>query len=50
MIRLLPRRGRSAAGVTVCESCGQVCTTRCLADARLDRVRTQALAFLPHIR
>jgi hypothetical protein len=50
MIRLLPLRGRSAAGVTVCESCGRVCTARCRADARLDRVRTQALAALLHIR
>ncbi|SEB47012.1 Peptidase family M28 [Amycolatopsis tolypomycina] len=34
---------RTAATVDFCESCAQVCTGQCCADALLDRARTQAL-------
>lgn len=39
--RLRQRLGQ-VRGVEFCESCGQVCTTGCRAEARLDRLRTDA--------
>jgi hypothetical protein len=43
MITLIRRLFRTAATVEFCESCAQVCTDQCRADALLDRARTQAL-------
>ncbi|MGR6317422.1 hypothetical protein Q2K19_05835 [Micromonospora soli] len=44
MIKLFRRRPVDDQGVTLCESCGQVCTVACRADARYERNRTTALA------
>lgn len=41
------RRAASDRNVTFCETCGQVCTATCRAEARYDRTRTAALANLP---
>ncbi|MGC1215712.1 MAG: hypothetical protein WA890_31200 [Micromonospora sp.] len=48
MIKLFRRRRRAAhvQGVTLCESCGQVCTAACRADARYERTRTTALTYV----
>ncbi|MCW3816150.1 hypothetical protein ONA91_17035 [Micromonospora sp. DR5-3] len=43
MIKLFRRRHVDVQGVTFCESCGQVCTAACRADARYERTRTTAL-------
>jgi hypothetical protein len=43
MITLIRRLFRTTATVEFCESCAQVRTGRCRADALLDRARTQAL-------
>jgi hypothetical protein len=43
MIGLFRRRAAAVLhGTTYCESCAQVCTAECRADARLDRARTAA--------
>ncbi|GAA2718107.1 hypothetical protein ACFY2R_28200 [Micromonospora olivasterospora] len=51
MIKLFSRRRSThPQGVTFCESCGQVCTAACRADARHERTpRTTALTN-HHIR
>ncbi|MEU8298620.1 hypothetical protein AB0C04_15240 [Micromonospora sp. NPDC048909] len=50
MIKLFRRRPVAGAqGVTLCESCGQVCTSACRADARYERSRTAVLSHL-HVR
>lgn len=36
-------RGSGAVTAQFCESCSQVCTDACRADARRDRARTTAL-------
>ncbi|MGN9764070.1 hypothetical protein ACTMS2_02730 [Micromonospora sp. SD12] len=43
------RRNTHVRDVTLCESCGQVCTPDCHADARYERTRTAALTTY-HIR
>ncbi|MCW3844525.1 hypothetical protein ONA70_31030 [Micromonospora yasonensis] len=43
MIKLFRRRHVDAEDVTLCESCGQVCTAACRADARYERTCTTAL-------
>jgi hypothetical protein len=43
MFAKLRQRRAEARGVEFCESCGQICTTECRAQARLDRVRVEAL-------
>lgn len=37
-------------GVEFCESCGQVCTPGCRAQARLERTRTEALFHTGFLR
>ncbi|MEU4680350.1 hypothetical protein [Micromonospora sp. NPDC023737] len=37
------RRADHVRGLTLCESCGQVCTAACRADAHRERGRTTAL-------
>lgn len=49
MFALFRRRPKAAPTVEFCESCAQVCTSRCRADSLLDRARTQAL-LLTHRR
>ena len=48
MIKLLRRLFTSSATIEFCESCAQVCTGNCRADALLDRARTQALQLPAH--
>jgi hypothetical protein len=43
MITLIRRLFRTTATVEFCESCAQVCTSQCRANALLDRAHTQAL-------
>ncbi|MFD0783760.1 hypothetical protein ACFQZ8_07520 [Micromonospora azadirachtae] len=44
MIKLLRRRrANRLPRLTLCESCGQVCTAACRADAHYERGRTAAL-------
>ncbi|MGN9779154.1 hypothetical protein ACTMS0_25840 [Micromonospora sp. H33] len=44
MIKLFRwRHATNVEGVTLCESCGQVCTAACRADARYERSRTAVL-------
>lgn len=44
MIKIFRRRyGPAARNVTVCESCGQVCTPACRANARYEHTRTAML-------
>ena len=42
MLRFLHRRATSAQ-VSFCDSCSQVCTAACRADAHRDQARTDAL-------
>ncbi|MFE9655540.1 hypothetical protein [Micromonospora sp. NPDC006431] len=49
MIKLFRRRPLDVQAVTFCESCGQVCTPACRADARYEHARTTALTNR-HIR
>jgi len=42
MITLFRRLFRARSTVEFCESCAQVCTGRCRADALLDLARTRA--------
>ena len=46
MFAKLRQRLNQVRGVEFCESCAEVCTAGCRADARLDRLRTQALSHL----
>ncbi|MGC5022728.1 hypothetical protein [Micromonospora sp. DT47] len=47
MIKVFRRRHAiNAQGVTLCDSCGQVCTSACRADARYERTRTTVLTNL----
>ncbi|MFG1955832.1 hypothetical protein [Micromonospora sp. NPDC048830] len=43
MIKLFRRRHVDAEDVTLCESCGQICTAACRAYTHYDRARTTAL-------
>lgn len=43
MIKLFRRLLAGSGSVEFCETCAQVCTDRCRADALLDKARTQAL-------
>jgi hypothetical protein len=43
MFAKLRQRREAARGVEFCESCGQVCTAECRAEARIERTRVQAL-------
>lgn len=43
MIKLIRRLFRSAPTVDFCESCAQVCSGQCRANALLDQARTRAL-------
>lgn len=43
MIKLIRRLFRTASTVEFCESCAQVCTGQCRADALLDHARNRAL-------
>ena len=46
MSKLFRRRHASnAQSVTLCESCGQVCTSECRAEARYERTRTAMLTL-----
>lgn len=49
MIKLIRRLFSTRATVEFCESCAQVCTGRCRADALLDRTRTHALQLSSRI-
>lgn len=50
MIKLFRRRpAGDVQGVTLCESCGQVCTSACRADAHFEQARTTALTN-PYVR
>lgn len=51
MLKRLTRRKRPAAQVEFCDSCGQVCTSACRAEASRDRVAAAALQipFRPHV-
>jgi hypothetical protein len=40
--RLRQRRG-TVRGVEFCESCSEVCTAQCRADARIERTRVETL-------
>ncbi|MGW5671795.1 hypothetical protein [Micromonospora sp. NPDC003776] len=49
MIKLFRhRRPSDASNVTFCDSCGQVCTAACRADAHHERART--LVLTAHVR
>ncbi|SCF13633.1 hypothetical protein GA0070564_103432 [Micromonospora mirobrigensis] len=48
MIKLFRRRHADAQAVRFCDSCGQVCTAACRADAHYQRNR--ATALVSHIR
>jgi hypothetical protein len=48
IIRRLTKRG--AVAVEFCDSCGEVCTAVCRAEARRDRQRAQALLVAPFMR
>ncbi len=50
MLGKLWRRPTSTRAVEFCETCGQVCTSECRAEAALERARTQAAYQLPIIR
>jgi hypothetical protein len=39
MLAFLRRRRSSLSSVSFCDSCGQVCTAACRADAHRDRAR-----------
>ena len=43
MVRKLRRRLGQVRGVEFCESCSEVCTAQCRADARIERTRVAAL-------
>lgn len=43
MFAKLRQRREQLRGVEFCESCGQVCTTECRVQARVERVQVQAL-------
>jgi hypothetical protein len=43
MMRLLRRRTNDRLQVTFCDSCAQVCTAECRAEAHRDRARTSVL-------
>ena len=46
MIKLFHRRRAiNLQNVTLCESCGQVCTPECRAEARYERTRTAMLSL-----
>lgn len=46
------RRSRKVevASADFCDSCGQVCTSACRAEAQRDRVRTAAFSFSVPVR
>lgn len=46
IIQRLTRRG----AVEFCDSCGEVCTAACRAEARRDRLRAQTLLIAPFPR
>jgi len=43
MFTRVRRRRATASGVEFCDSCVQVCTARCRAEARIERTRTEVL-------
>ncbi|WP_157546575.1 hypothetical protein [Hamadaea tsunoensis] len=43
MFAKLRQRLGQVRGVEFCESCSEVCTAGCRADARYDRMRTEAM-------
>jgi hypothetical protein len=43
MFAKLRQRRSAARGVEFCESCGQVCTTECRAQARLEQIRVESV-------
>jgi hypothetical protein len=48
MWRRLRRRAAALNGVQFCDECGQVCTSECRSQARIDRVRNEvALQVFP---
>lgn len=44
------RRAAKAREVQLCESCGEVCSASCRAQARLDRTRAEVAYLLPYPR
>ena len=48
IIMLHGRRAPDLQKVTLCESCGQVCTANCRAEARYQRTRTASLIHYIH--
>ena len=46
MSKLFRRRHtNNAQSATLCESCGQICTSQCRAEARYERTRTAMLTL-----
>jgi hypothetical protein len=43
MFARLRQRREATRGVEFCESCGQVCTAECRAEARMERTRVETL-------
>jgi hypothetical protein len=41
------RRSARSSEVAFCDECGQVCTSTCQAQARLDRIRTEIALQVP---
>jgi hypothetical protein len=50
MLTALRRRAKRGTRVAFCDSCGQVCTASCRAEARRDQIRTDALRAFPFAR
>jgi epoxyqueuosine reductase QueG len=50
MFAALRRHVSRTTRVEVCDSCGQVCTASCRAEARRDQIRTDALRAFPFPR
>ena len=48
--RWIAGTGMGIGAVEFCESCGQVCTAECRAEATLQRARSEAAYRLPIIR
>ena len=50
MLARLRERRAAARGVEFCDSCGQVCTSQCRAQARIDRTRVEVLLLAAPLR
>ena len=49
ILKILRRRTTQWRGVEFCESCGEVCTSNCRAEARRERTRVGAAYQSPYL-